>query len=184
MSTLVSDAIEHLTTQEIEAGLDHIKAAPKDNGVVEMICIRPATDERVVLGSCEVSAEGGFQGDRWAQGKGTPYPDVQVTLMNSRCIGLLAQSKDRWQLAGDQLFVDLDLSNDNLQAGDQLAIGTAVLEVTKEPHNGCKKFRNRFGLDAIKYINSPVGKHLHLRGIYAKIVQGGVITVGDTIKKV
>jgi len=131
----------------------------------------------------------GLVGDNWkARGSrstpdGSANPDMQLNVMNARVIELLAQSKDRWALAGDQLFVDFDLSETNVPAGTRLAIGKAVIEVTPPPHTGCKKFSARFGVDAMKFVNSPEGKQLHLRGINAKIVQPGIIRVGDGVSK-
>ena len=104
--------------------------------------------------------------------------------MNARVIELVAQDPDRWPLAGDNLYIDLDLNEDNLRCGQQLAVGSAVLEVTDTPHNGCNKFAERFGTDSVKFLNSAEGKQLHLRGIYAKIVQAGTVQVGDMVKKV
>ena len=104
--------------------------------------------------------------------------------MNARAIALLAQSEEHWPLAGDQLYVDMDLSDDNLPPGTQIAIGTAVLEVSPDPHTGCQKFSSRFGVEALKFVNSPEGKRLHLRGINTKVTQAGVIRVGDAIKKI
>ncbi|MCX6048050.1 MAG: MOSC domain-containing protein, partial [Chloroflexi bacterium] len=114
---------------------------------------------------------------------GSSHPDMQLNIMNSRVIALVAQDKDRWALAGDQLFIDLDLSEDNLPPGTQLALGSAVIEVTNQPHTGCAKFVARFGLDAMKFVNSAEQKQLHLRGINAKVVQPGTIRVGDRAKK-
>jgi MOSC domain-containing protein YiiM len=115
---------------------------------------------------------------------GSANPDAQITLMNARAAQLVAQDVERWPLAGDQLYVDFDLSEENIPPGTRLAIGDAVVEVSALPHNGCKKFVARFGLDAMKFVNSPVGKQLHLRGINAKVVQSGAIRVGDSVKKV
>jgi MOSC domain-containing protein YiiM len=114
---------------------------------------------------------------------GRPHPDVQVTLMNARTIALIAQDETRWPLAGNNLYVDLDLSAENLPPGTRLAIGTAVVEITAVPHNGCKKFAARFGLEATRFVNSKVGKRLHLRGIYARIARPGTIAVGDLVRK-
>jgi MOSC domain-containing protein YiiM len=108
---------------------------------------------------------------------------MQLTIMNARVIDLLAQKHERWQLAGDQLYVDLDLSGDNLPPGTHLAIGSAVVEVTAQPHTGCRKFSARFGQDAVKFVNSEEGKELRLRGVNARIVRGGVIKQGETVKK-
>jgi hypothetical protein len=131
----------------------------------------------------------GLVGDNWkARGSrstpdGSANPEMQLNVMNARVIELLAQAPDRWALAGDQLYVDFDLSEVNAPAGTRLAIGAAVIEVTPPPHTGCKKFSARYGLDAMKFVNSPEGKQLHLRGVNAKIVQGGVVKVGDVVSK-
>jgi len=181
--------IQHQTTEQLTDALPFLRAAPRDHGALKAIVIRPASNERVSLGHVALSPEGGVQGDRWVhscskkQPDGSADPDVQVTLMNARMIDLIAGDDSRWALAGDNLFVDLDLSNENLKPGDRLAIGTALLEVTSVPHNGCKKFARRFGQDAVRFVNTPTGKSLHLRGIYAKIVQAGGVTVGDAVDK-
>lgn len=180
----------HLTTAELEAGLDEIRRAPKDEGVLELIVRRPTVNDREVLEVAELDLEEGLVGDSWKQRRskttpdGSPNPLMQVNIMNSRVTALVAQDKARWQLAGDQLYLDLDLSEENLPAGTRLAIGSAVLEVTPPPHLGCQKFVARFGVEAMKFVNSPVGRQLHLRGVNAKVVQGGTIRVGDVAKKV
>lgn len=181
--------ISHLTFEELSSGLTEIRQSPADKGVLKAIVIRPSENERTSLAECEISPELGVHGDNWAAGcwmslpDGRPHPDVQVAIMNTRAIALIAQSESRWPLAGDNLYVDLDLSDENLQAGQQLSLGEAVLEITEIAHNGCKKFVQRFGPDAVRFVNSDLGKQLHLRGIYAKIVQAGVIRVGDVIEK-
>lgn len=182
--------VKHLSMAELEAGLDEIRRAPKDRGVLELIVRRPAVDAREVLELGELDLTEGLVGDNWrARGsKSTPdgsaHPEMQLNIMNARAAMLVAQSKERWPLAGDQLFVDMDLSEENLPPGTRLALGSAVVEVTPVPHNGCNKFVARFGLDAMKFVNSPVGKSLHLRGINAKVVQPGTIRVGDVVRKV
>ncbi|MBA3765437.1 MAG: MOSC domain-containing protein [Acidobacteria bacterium] len=182
--------VNHLTIAELEAGVDEIRRSPKDQGVLELIVRRPASGEREVLEECELHPLEGLVGDSWKTrassrtSDGSPHPDMQLNIMNTRAIALVAQDKDRWQLAGDQLFIDLDLSDENLPVGTRLALGSAVIEVTAQPHNGCKKFVARFGLDAMKFVNSPVGKQLHLRGINARVVQPGVIRVGCVAKKI
>ena len=109
---------------------------------------------------------------------------MQLNIMNSRAIAVIARERNRWSLAGDQLYIDLDLSDENLPPGTRLEIGSAIVEITPIPHNGCKKFANRFGIDAVKFVNSPVGKQLHLRGINAKVVQSGTIHTGNIVRKI
>jgi MOSC domain-containing protein YiiM len=174
---------------ELEAGMDTIRQAPKDHGVVRMIVRRPQEDHRETLREAELSLTDGLVGDTWkARGSrhmhdGSANPDAQITVMNARAIALLAQTENRWSLAGDQLYIDLDLSNDNLPPGTRLAIGSAVLEVSSVPHTGCQKFSARFGVDAMKFVNKPEGKQLHLRGINTRVVQPGTIRVGDVVRK-
>jgi len=180
----------HLNMDELMAGASHIKESPLDNGTLEMVVIRPRENERVVLSECEISYKLGINGDNWADGcwktlnDGSPHPGVQISIINSRCINLLAQNRERWSLAGDNLYVDLNLSKETLRTGQRLSIGTAVLEITEHPHNGCKKFSQRYGVDAVNFVHSPIGKELRLRGIYAKVVQDGKISVADTVRKI
>jgi len=182
--------MKHLTADELEAGLDHILHAPKNDGVVELIVRRPAEEERETMEEAEMDPVEGLIGDNWKArgsrrtGDGSAHPEMQLTIMNSRSTALLAQSRQRWQLAGDQLYVDMDLGTENLPPGTLLQIGTALIEVTAKPHTGCKKFVSRFGLDAMKFVNSEVGRKLNLRGINAKIVKGGRVRVGDVAKKI
>jgi hypothetical protein len=187
---MLATEVKHLTMEELEAGLPEIYNAPKDEGILKMIVRRPRVDEREVLTEGTLNLEEGLVGDNWRQKgssqtpDGSSHPEMQLNIMNARAIALIAQDEARWPLAGDQLFVDLDLSEENLPPGTRLALGTAVVEVTPVPHNGCKKFVSRFGLDAMKFVNSPLGKQLHLRGINAKVVQPGVIRKGDVVRKV
>ena len=182
-------AVKHLTMAELEAGLAHIRQSPEDGGVLEMIVRRPSTDERETLHEGELDTAVGLVGDNWqARGSNSmpdrsANPDAQLTLMNSRAADLVAQSRDRWALAGDQLYVDFDLSEENVPPGTRLEIGEAIIEVTAKPHTGCKKFVTRFGLDAMKFVNSPQGKQLHLRGINTKIIQSGTVRIGDPVIK-
>ncbi|HUC75421.1 MAG TPA: MOSC domain-containing protein [Vicinamibacterales bacterium] len=180
----------HLTTAELDAGLDAIRASPREAGVLEMIVRRPAVGVREILEEGELDLARGLVGDTWhTRGSrrtpdGSPHPDMQLNIMGSRAAALVAQRKDRWALAGDQLFVDLDLSEKNVPAGTRLAVGSAVLEVTAQPHTGCQKFVERFGREAMMFVNSPIGRELHLRGINARVVQPGVIRVGDVVRKI
>jgi hypothetical protein len=181
---------KHLTTEELQAGLDEIRRAPKDQGVLELIVRRPAVNDREVLTEAELHLDEGLVGDSWKRRRskttpdGSPNPDMQLNIMSARVISLVAQVKSRWPLAGDQLFLDMDLSAENLSAGTRLSLGSAVIEVTPPPHLGCQKFVARFGLEAMRFVNSSLGKQLHLRGVNAKVVQGGVIRVGDVARKV
>jgi MOSC domain-containing protein YiiM len=180
---------KHLTLSELEAGLDTIRKAPSAEGALIMIVRRPATDKREVVESAELDPIDGLVGDNWkARGnKSTPdrsaHPDMQLTVINARLIGHIAQTKDRWSLAGDQLVVDMDISTENMPAGTRLAIGSAMIEVTAEPHTGCAKFAARFGRDALIWVNSALGKQLRLRGLNARVIQAGNIKVGDMVGK-
>ena len=173
---------EHATADELLAGLDQIRAAPSDRGTVELIVRRPAVDEREVVEECELDLVVGLIGDRWHLGA-SPINDAQLTLMNARAAELIARTRERWPLAGDQLYVDLDLSVDNLPAGTRLAVGKAVVEVTAVPHTGCAKFSARFGTDALKFVNKSPGRELRLRGANARVVMPGPVRAGDTIAK-
>jgi MOSC domain len=179
----------HLTFEELQEGLGGIMLSPQDRGTLKAIVIRPEVETRVSLRQCELSPDGGVHGDNWAKGcwmslpDGRPHPDVQVAIMNARAIALIAQEEARWPLAGNQLLIDLDLSRDNLPPGTRVSVGPALLEINAVPHNGCKKFAERFGVDATRFVNSKEGVRLHLRGIYARIVEPGVVTVGDPVTK-
>jgi MOSC domain-containing protein YiiM len=181
--------ITHLTTVELMQGLEHIRLSPQDAGTLEMIVSRPAHGERRVLDECALAPETGVAGDHWAKGcwkslpDGSPDPDVQVTLMNVRTIALIAQTRERWPLAGDNLFVDLDLSGQNLPVGQRIAVGSVILQITAVPHTGCKDFAARYGVDALQFVNSPQGKQMSLRGINARILQAGVLRAGDRVQK-
>ncbi len=178
-------AIRYLTALELEAGLDEITRSPGDHGVLELIVRRPQVGGREILREGQLSLADGLVGDNWRLRGGARAPnlDAQLTLMNSRVIALVSQDKARWPLAGDQLYVDLDLSEGNLPPATRLSIGSAVIEVSAQPHTGCAKFVERFGLEAMKFVNAPEYKALHLRGINTRIVCPGVIRVGDTAKK-
>lgn len=170
----------HRDEATLRAGLDHVRAAPAEAGVVELVVRRPAEDEREVLDEGVLDLEQGLVGDCWFDDDDRML-DAQLTLMGARAAELAAGSRDRWPLAGDQLFVDLDLSVGNLPAGTRLRVGTAEVEITAEPHLGCSKFRARFGTDALVVFNRPEGRELRLRGANARVVTPGVVRPGDAI---
>ena len=178
------------STNELEAGLDFIRQSPKDSGRVELIVCRPAVGKREELNQAMLDVDRGLDGDNWlARGDRhtadrLAHPDMQLNLMNARAIALVAQTRERWKLAGDQFYIDLDLSSDNLPIGSFLAIGEAVIEVTAEPHLGCSKFSRRYGREATKFVNSKIGKMLNLRGINAKVISSGKVDLGASIRKI
>lgn len=177
----------HLTEAELAAGLDHIRQSPRAVGRLELIVRRPAAEARETLAEGALDLATGLVGDNWKDrpsarmANGGPNPEAQLTLMNARVIALLARAPERWPLAGDQLYVDLDLSAANLPPGTRLRIGAAEVVVTAEPHTGCAKFSARFGAAALRFVNGPAHKGLHLRGINCKVVQAGPLRVGDAI---
>jgi len=180
----------HFTLAELQAGLPDIIASPADTGLLEAIVIRPSAGERRELDSVEISLAGGVHGDNWALGcwkttdDGKPHPDVQICIMNSRCIAKVAGSRENWAPAGDNLFIDMDLTRENLPTGQRLAIGSAIVEVTADPHTGCANFVERYGREATVFVNTGEGRKLRLRGIYARVVQDGRVSVGDRVVKV
>jgi len=182
MADSVETDTEHRTLDELRAGLDDVRSAPKDGGSLELIVARPAVDERVELAIAELDVERGLVADRWSRGS-KPNPKSQVTVMNVRATRLAAGDRSRWALAGDQLYVDLDLSPDNVPPGTRLEIGSAVLEVSEQPHLGCEKFAARFGMDARVFFNSYEGTALSLRGLNTRVVRGGTVRVGDAVHK-
>ena len=179
-----------LTLAELNAGLPEILASPADNGTLRAIVIRTGPGERRDLESCEISLAGGTHGDHWAKGcwkstaDGKPHPDVQICIMNARCIALIAVERDNWPPAGDNLFIDIDLRPANMPPGTRLAIGSAIIEITDIPHGGCASFFERYGRDATVFVNTGAGKEMRLRGIYARVVQDGRVGAGDRVVKV
>jgi MOSC domain-containing protein YiiM len=183
-------ALRHLSLTELEQGRAEVLASPTDLGRLEAIVVRPAPNERRTLGSAVLTPERGIEGDRWATdppprgSEGQPDPRNQVSLMNSRILRQIAVEEGAVCLAGDNLIVDLDVSESNLPTGSRLSIGeSVVLEITEIPHTGCNSFAARYGDDARAFINNTQGRELHLRGRYARIVVGGTITAGDAVRK-
>ncbi len=169
---------------------EEARSAPSDVGTVRLIVRRPAVDEREVLEEAVLDVDEGMAGDTWrvrgssSTSDGSANSEAQVTLMNARAAARIAGDTERWPLAGDQLYVDFDLSVENLPPGTRVAIGTAEIEVSEKPHTGCAKFSGRFGTDALRLVSSPEGRALRLRGMNAKVTKGGIVRVGDTIAAV
>lgn len=177
----------HRDAETLRAGVEHVRRSPRDRGTLELVVVRPSPGERLLLDEAVVDPAVGLQGDSWDQRgssrtpDGGPNPEAQVTVMSSRAVDLVAGSRDRWALAGDQLYVDLDLGVDNLPTGTRLVIGDAVLEVTAAPHTGCAQFKDRFGVEALRLTATPDGRELRLRGINTRVVTGGTIRPGDPV---
>ncbi|MBO3743458.1 MOSC domain-containing protein [Actinoplanes sp. NEAU-H7] len=185
-------AVRHRSLDEILEGLHLVRQSPRGAGTLELAVRRPTTGAREVLAHAELHRETGLVGDNWSRRPSsrtpdrTPHPDMQLNVINARFVELIAgPDRDAWALAGDQLYVDLDLSFEALPAGSRLAIGDqAVIEVTDQPHTGCAKFAARFGRDAHKFVWTDEAKSLRLRGLNARVITGGTIAPGDTVRQV
>lgn len=179
----------HLTLEELQTAIPDISVSPSDHATVDMITRRPEAGQRDILETCELDETHGLVGDNWQQRgssatpDGSANPDAQITIINTRIINAIAGSKSRWHLAGDQLVIDLDLSHDNLPPGARLSIGTAIIELTAEPHTGCAKFMSRFGKDALRFVSGPQAMQQRRRGANAKIIKPGTIRIGDKATK-
>jgi hypothetical protein len=181
--------VKHATASELTAGVDEILRSPRDEGPLQLIVRRVGESEREVLTAAALDVTEGLVGDTW-RSRGSRRtsdqradPKMQLTVMNARVAALVAIHDERWKLAGDQLYVDLDLSQTNLPPGTRLAVGSAVIEVTDAPHLGCQKFRERFGEDALRFVNSEKGRKLRLRGVNTRVVRTGLTELGDTIRR-
>lgn len=180
--------MSYLTAEELEAGLDHVRRSPATLGTLELIVCRPEVDKREVLDEGRLDLEFGLVGDSWHRRGSTSMPDgsanpeAQITVMNARAAALVAGSIERWPLAGDQLYVDLLLGQEELPAGSRLAIGGAVIEITPKPHRGCAKFAERFGADALRFVNTGAGLSLNLRGRNAKVATPGTMRRTDPVR--
>jgi len=182
----------HRTPEELAAFVPQLLAAPRDVGTLELVVRRPAPGEREVLDEGELDLAAGLVGDGWAQrgssrtADGAAHPEMQLNVMSARMVAFLAGDPARRPLAGDQLYLDLDLSHDNLPAGTRLTIGDptvrgAVIEVTQVPHTGCAKFVERFGAEGMRFVNGTVGRPMRLRGLNARVVVPGRVRPGDTV---
>ncbi len=175
--------------QELEAFAPELEKAPRERGTLELVVRRPDVGVREVLNEGRLTFGEGLEGDTWnIRGSsrsvdGTSHPDMQLNVMSARMVAFLAGDPDRRALAGDQLFIDLDLSHANLPAGTRLRIGEAVIEVSEQPHTGCAKFVERFGAEAMRFVNDREGRALRLRGLNARVVVEGLVRPGDPVEK-
>jgi MOSC domain-containing protein YiiM len=179
--------MDDLRATRFDSQLGQVEAAPSDEGLVELIVRRPAEGERDILAEARLDLKAGLVGDRWAARdvESTPvYLSAQLTLISTRVLAAIEPDRERWPLAGDQLYVDFDLREETLPAGSRLAIGSAVIEVSEEPHTGCAKFSSRFGSEALRWINSPTGRAHRMRGLNARIMEAGTVRVGDVIRRI
>lgn len=182
--------MSHTSKEALSEGLPYIRGAPKDGGDLKCIVIRPELGTRQEITKGALSVSEGLSGDRWAWDSwrttetGAPHPDVQICVMNSRCLELVAGSRDRWAAAGNNLVIDMDLSLGNLPPGSRLVVGTAEIEITAEPHFACGSFIERYGRDAGIFFNTGAGRAECLRGRYAKVVSDGQIAIGDRVHKI
>lgn len=177
----------HRTTAELATYVDEILAAPRDAGPIEMIVRRPAEGEREIVESADLSSDLGLVGDSWntrTDENGDVMPTAQLTLMNARVTDAVAGSRDRWPLAGDQIYVDMDISHQNLPAGARIRVGAAIVEISEVPHTGCAKFASRFGKEALRFANIGVGRDHRFRGVNAFVVEDGAVSVGDKVTKI
>ena len=173
---------EIATVENLEARWEDTDPSPQDNGTVELIVRRPAPDQREPMQRATFTAEAGLLGDDWLRRHGDEV-EAQITLMNARVAQLLAGGKDRWAESGDQLFVDLDISEDNLPPGTRIQLGVVIMKISTLPHTGCTKFARRFGGHARKWTATEEGERQRRRGVYAHVIQDGEISVGDRIRK-
>jgi hypothetical protein len=175
--------------RDLDQYLDHVLASPRDAAPLELIVARPGPGERVILEEGVLDVANGLVGDGWLGRGSRTMPDrsanpaAQLTLMSTRVLAAIEPDRSRWPLAGDQLLLDLDLSETNLPAGTRLTVGDAMLEVTDLPHTGCAQFSARFGADALRWISTPTGRANRMRGVYVRIVTGGTVRLGDVVRK-
>ena len=186
---LEADVKLHRTRAELEAAIPQIENAPKDEASVALIVVRPDHGERETPEYVRVSADGGVEGDHWAKGcwltteDGRPDPRVQINLMSVRAAEAVAGDPANWPPAGNNFFVDLDLSPDNLAPGSRVALGSAEIEISDEPNKGCQKFIDHYGRDACVFVNVGRGLQFRMRGLYARVVKDGEVRLGDRVRK-
>ena len=178
----------HAAREELDSRLPELRELDTAAGTLELIVRRPSEGERETPATAELTLEEGLVGDRWRASAhthtdGSVNRENQLTLMSTRMLALIAE-RDRWPLSGDNLLVDMGLDVESLPLGSRLAIGDeVVIQVSEVPHTGCAKFSARFGSNALRFVNSPVGRALRLRGVNAHVVRPGTVSVGDPIRR-
>lgn len=178
-SQTVGDPSRFLPLDVLETRLAELPPAPRDLGTLTLIVRRREGGTRELLERVALTPEEGLPGDAW--GRRPPLnPEAQLAVIQTDIAELIANGQPL-PLFGDNLFLNLDLSRENLPTGSRLRVGAAVLEVTPKPHNGCAKFHARFGAAALRFASHPDRRHLNLRGIYLKVVEGGELAVGDAV---
>ena len=165
---------------ELEAGLAALPAAPKDSGRVVLLLRKGDGGLRETPDSIQASVEKGFPGDAWGR-QADRTPVAQLAVMQRDVAELIANSQPL-TLFGDNLILELDLSAANLPIGSRVRAGSVVFEVTPMPHDGCKKFRARFGDDAVRFVSKPALRHRNLRGIYLRVIEDGEVRLNDSVE--
>ena len=188
MASIVAVSTDlHVSRESLDPHLPTLRALSSEQGTLELIVVRPTEGERELPDAAELTIEDGLVGDRWTQRidpDGNVHRDNQLTIASTHLLGLIAEP-ERWPLAGDNLLVDIGLDKESLPTGSRLAIGdTVVVQISEEPHTGCAKFSARFGSDALKFINSPEGRELRLRGVNAHVIVPGTVSTGDTVRRI
>jgi hypothetical protein len=177
----------HVPRESLDPHLSALRALGTEEGTLELIVVRPTEGERELAETAELTIEEGLVGDRWQprfDENGAPMRETQLTIASTRLLELIAEP-DRWPLSGDNLLVDMGLDMESLPVGSRLAIGdTVVVQISEVPHTGCAKFSARFGSDALRFINSPEGRELRLRGVNAHVIVPGTIATGDAVRRI
>ncbi|HSM34666.1 MAG TPA: MOSC domain-containing protein [Anaerolineae bacterium] len=177
------------TVDELEAGMAMLLGSPTEAGTLRLVVRRPGKGQREIVEVGQLDTDVGLVGDDWVNRPGShsdkPSPYAQVTMMNARVAELISGDPDpaAWAQCGDQLYLDLDLSEANMPAGSRVGIGEAVLEIQAEPHTGCLQFRQWWGADALRFISTDRGRQMRMRGANAIVLQSGLVRPGDIARK-
>ncbi|MFT5632095.1 MAG: hypothetical protein ACI9HB_003282 [Gammaproteobacteria bacterium] len=180
----------HVRLAECEDALSTILAAPKSGAIVEQLCLRPGFSERSFPELLELTVAGGIIGERWTKAPwltlsdGTPDPRIQVSILSKRVMDLCWRDRENTHHPGDTMIVDMDLGVENLPNGTRLGIGSAVVEVSDKFNTACIKWQGRYGAESLRWLNLRKNRDYRLRGILCRIVQDGVVRLGDELARV